>query len=305
MGYQVHLVKQFEYLCHCRARKRVAAVGSSMVSGHQRLRRCLLIQDKCADRDSASKSLRKRHDIRFHSVCVAGEPGTRAAHSALDLIQDQENVLLITQLSHCLEELRVRGVDPALALHSLHEDRTGLVGHSSPDALKVIEIGKLYTAHERAERLLIVAVSGDGQRTYRTAVEGMVHGDDLMVIGAIPHVCIFPGSLDRTLYRLCTRIGEKHLAHAGVPDDLHSSIPERFVIVEIGSVKQFVDLRLQRFVVCRIAVSERIDSDACAKIQILFAIRVIQADSFTMIKDHRKTVISMKDHLFGLVHDLL
>ena len=119
-----------------------------------------MIQDKCSYRDTAAQCFRAGHNIRLYTVSLAGKHASGTSHTALDLIEDQQNIVFITQFPHALKEFRFCRIDAALALHGFHDDRAGLVGNLCFYALEIIEICKFDSADQRFERILIVGITG-------------------------------------------------------------------------------------------------------------------------------------------------
>ena len=142
---------------------------------------------------------------------IAGKPFAAAPHSALDLVQDQQDVFLIAQFPDLCQELRLRGIDPALSLNCFKKNCAGPVIYDRKHALKVVEVGKLHAAHQRLERILVMRVSGYGQGSDGPSVEGLVHGYDLVIVRTVLQEGVLSGCLDRTLNRLRAGVGEKHL----------------------------------------------------------------------------------------------
>ena len=85
-----------------------------------------------------------------------------SSHTALNLIKNQYDVLLITECAHPFDEFRIRRINTAFALYRLHNNCTGLVGNLCFHAFKIIEICKFDSSDQWFEWILIVGITGYG-----------------------------------------------------------------------------------------------------------------------------------------------
>ena len=131
-------------------------------------------------------------------------------------------------------------------------------------------------------------------------MEGVIHGNDLMVGTAILQIRIFSGSLNGTFHCFRTGIGEKDTIHAGYFFDLTSRLDGRHVVIIIGGVDHLVDLCFQRIVVCLVLIAQGKYSDSRYEIQIFFPIGVIQMYAFALIQNDLIPVIGMQQVFFRL-----
>ena len=102
MLYDMLFLIAFKYSIDSRAGQRVSAVCRSVVSRNERMLCRLFIQHEGADRNAAAKCFCTRHDIRLYAVILPCEQLSCSSHAALDLIEDQQNVVLVTQIAHAL-----------------------------------------------------------------------------------------------------------------------------------------------------------------------------------------------------------
>ena len=287
--------EDIKYLADRRAYKRISTVSGSMIAWLQGCCRCFLIQNKSTYRNTAAKSFGTGHDIRLYAVCLPCEIMSCTSHTTLDLVQDQDDIFLITELTQAFQELFGSRVNTSLALYSLGDDGTGLVCNLSFYALKVIEIRKFYATHQRLKRLSVVCSTRHGKCTDAAAVERMVHGNDLMICMAISLVGIFLGSFQSTLDSLCTTVCEECFFHMTCLYKFGTCINDRLIVIQVGNVHQFVDLGFQCFVIARVMIPQCIYSDTCCKIQIFLSFGIIEVATLAFFKNYRKTVICMKN----------
>ena len=99
MGKDLVFFKNIKYLADCRAYERVSAIGGSMIAWLQGCCRCFLIQYKSTYRNTAAKSFGAGHDIRLYAVCLPCKIMSGTSHTALDLIQDQDDIFFIAEFA--------------------------------------------------------------------------------------------------------------------------------------------------------------------------------------------------------------
>ena len=87
---------------------------------------------------------------------------------------------LVTQPAEPGQKFRVGREHAAFALHGLNDHRAAAVGQQLLHAVKIIELREENAVHQRTERFLVMLISRKGQSTDGPAVEGLLHGDDLM-----------------------------------------------------------------------------------------------------------------------------
>ena len=147
-----------------------------------------------------------------------------------------------------------------------------------------------------------MCIACHGKSADATAVEGMIHGNDLMVCMAISFVGIFLGSLQSTLNGLCTTVCEEGLFHMACLYKFGTCLNDRLIVVQVGNMHQLVDLGFQCFVIARIMIAQGIYCDTCRKIQIFLSFGIIEVTTLAFFKNYRKTVICMKNTGFRFFH---
>ena len=180
-----------KYFADCSTYKRVSAISCTMVPWLQRSFGSFFVQYKCTYRHTTSKSLGTCHNIRLYTVCLPCKIITGSSHTTLDFIEDQHNILLITNLAQTFQKFLLCRIDTALTLNNLSNDRTGLICDLSLYAFQIIEICKLHTAHQRLEGLSVMSSSCYGKSSDTSSMEGMVHGNDFMICMSVTYICIF------------------------------------------------------------------------------------------------------------------
>ncbi len=83
-----------------------------------------------ADRHAGAESLGEGHDVGRHAELLVGEQRAAAAHTGLDLVEDQQQLVPIAERAQRLEVLRLRRDDAALALHRARPSRAIVRGVS-------------------------------------------------------------------------------------------------------------------------------------------------------------------------------
>ena len=182
-------------LAYSRTYKRISAISCTMVSRLQRSLCNLLTQHKCTNRNTASKRFCTGHNIRLYTVCLPCKIISGTSHSALDFIQNKENIFLITQCANALQKLSFRWINTAFSLYGLHNNCTCFICNLGFYPLKIIEISKFHTTHERLKRLTVMCISSDRKCSNRSAMERMIHGNDLMICMSVTFISILFRSL--------------------------------------------------------------------------------------------------------------
>ena len=155
----------------------------------------LLTQYKCTYRNTASKRFCTGHNIRLYTICLPCKIISRTSHSTLDFIQNKENIFLITQCANALQKLSFRWINTAFSLYGLHNNCTCFICNLGFYTLKIIEISKFHTTHERLKRLTVMCISSDRKCSNRSAMERMIHGNDLMICMSVTFISILFRSL--------------------------------------------------------------------------------------------------------------
>ena len=180
-----------KYFADCSTYKRVSTISCTMVTWLQRSFGSFLAQYKCTYRHTAAKGFGTCHNIRLYTVCLPCKIMSGSSHTALDFIEDQHNIFLITDLTQTFQEFFLRRINTALTLYNFSDDRAGLICDLSLYTLKIIEIRKLHTAHQRLKGLSVMSSSCYGKSSDTSSMEGMVHGNDLMICMSVTYICIF------------------------------------------------------------------------------------------------------------------
>ncbi len=153
---------------------------------------------------------------------LIGEPAAGAAHSGLDLVQDQEHSALVAQLPKSGEVIRRGDIDAPLALDGFDENRGRLIVQDRGDRAQVV-VGHVDEAgHHRLEADVILGLGRRRQRGIGPAVEAPLHGHDLEPPVL---VAISPRQLDGGLVGFGSAVAEKTLPPNDRFDNASASAP--------------------------------------------------------------------------------
>ena len=180
-----------KYFADCSTHKWVSTISCTMITWLQRSFGSFLIQYKRTYRHTTSKSLGTCHNIRLYTVCLPCKIMSGSSHTALDLIENQHNIFLITDLAQTFQKFFLCRINTALTLNNLSDDRAGLICNLSLYAFQIIKICKLHTAHQWLKGLSVMSSSCYGKCSDTSSMEGMVHGNDLMICMSVTYICIF------------------------------------------------------------------------------------------------------------------
>ena len=87
-----------------------------------------------------------------------------------------------------------------------------------------------------------MCISCYGQSTDTSSMEGMIHGNNLMICHAIPDISIFLCQFQCTFDRLRTAVGKEYPIHSGNLCNLLCRLDCRYIIIQIGSMDYFINL---------------------------------------------------------------
>ena len=273
-----------------------------MIPGSQRRLRRFFSQYESAYGNSASQRLCAGHDIRLHTVRLPCKISARTSHAALDLIEDQDNVFLITDFAESFKEAPFCRVDSSLALYGFCDNGAGFLCDLGFHTVQIVKISELHPADQRLEGFPVVFVSRNRKGSHASAVEGMIHGDDLIPLLFPLCISIFSGGFQGALNGLRTAVGKKRLAHAAGFHQFFSGLAHGLVVIQIRDVKEFVDLGFQRLIISRIMISQGVYGDSRREIQIFFSFRIVKPASLPVIQNHGKAVIGMENAFLRLLH---
>ncbi len=173
--------------------------------------------------------------------------------------------MAVAQLTQAAQVAVVGQVDPAFALHRLHQhggDVAGLVVRRGGFHRRQVVVGQVLEAfHQRLEAFLHLAVAGGGQGRQGTAVEAVLHHQNARRIAA-PVVAVQTRQLDRRLVGFGAGIGEEHLLHTAQRAQARGQFFLGRYPVQVGSVHQSRGLIRQGAGHRRVGVAQVAHGDA-------------------------------------------
>ena len=93
--------------------------------------------------------------------------------------------MLLAESLYTFQELLCSRVNTTLALNGLQNYRTGMLVELSLYAIQIVVIGEADAADQRKEGCLLFFIAGDGEGSHAPSVEGMVHGNDFVIIFSV------------------------------------------------------------------------------------------------------------------------
>ena len=127
----------------------------------------------------AAQALGHRDGVGPDPGVLEGEEAAGAAGAALHLVHHEEQVVLVAEPAQPAEELGGAGVDPAVALDRLDEDRGRVVVHQAGEARQVVQLAEGEARHERPEALLDLLLRRGAHPAEHPAVEAVLRADHL------------------------------------------------------------------------------------------------------------------------------
>ena len=215
-----------------------------MIPRRQRRGAHFFRHEKSAHGHAAAQALRRGHDVGLHTVFLPRVHISRPAHAALDLVQNQKRAPLVAESPHALQEILLSRQHAALPLNRLQQNRAGFLRHGRLHALQIIQIRKPDISDHGLKGLSVLGISRHGKGSHCSAVEGTVHGNDLMIRGSVLQIRVLSGRLDSPLDGLRPGIGEKNPVHAGKLLELFCRVYGRDIVIIVRGMDQLIDLRL-------------------------------------------------------------
>ena len=99
--------------------------------------------------------------------------------------------MLIAECTHPLKEFVGCRVDSALALYRLQNNSTGFLIYQSFYTVQLIKFCETDSREQRFKRFLVMFVAGYRESSEASAMERMIHGNDLMPCMTISGVRVF------------------------------------------------------------------------------------------------------------------
>ena len=232
----------------------------------------------------------------------------------LDLVEDQQCPVLVAQLARGLEVFGRRGVDAALALHDLEQQRADPVVESRVERVNVVqrdmvdELGR----HGR-EWLVLRRLSGRRQRRDGPTVERPERGDEP---GAPrPALLALPAAreLHRALVRLGAGVREEDLPPAEQVVQPFREQHLRLGVVEVRHVGQHAGLRADGLDDLRVRVPDAHHGDAGDEVEVFVAVGVPEPapgaagerHGLPPVHGHVEGAFSLADPIERLAHALI
>ena len=186
--------------------------------------------------------------------------------------------MAVAQLTQAAQIAVVGHVDPAFALHRLHQHRryvAGLVVVCGGFHRRQIVIGQVLEAfHQRLEAFLHLAVAGGGQGRQGAAMEAVLHHQNARCVAAAL-VAVQTRQLDRRLVGFGAGIGEEHLFHAAQRAQARGQVFLGRYPVQVRGVHQLRGLIRQGAGHRRMGVAQVAHGDAGHGVHKTVAVRVV------------------------------
>ena len=190
-------------------------------------------------------------------------------------------------------------MDTALALYRLYHNGNGIFRAGVFKSLKIIVrcVGKSVGHGAETNLASVSRLSGGGHGTKGSSMESHFCSYDMITVRTIFFDSVFSCHFDHGLICLCTGILEKDLIHSDGCADLFSkkSLGNGVRIVE--GMHQCLRLVYHRFYYLLIAASCGVYCDTCIKIQIFFALLIVDILVFCTFCQKIHSLIGL-DHIF-------
>ena len=261
-------------------------------------------------RESAGHSLGKGHHIRGHAagkiLTLKCKPLAGTTDAGLHLIDDEQRMVDVTQLTHELDVIGTQRLHAGLTLNEFQNHRryrplaivakTGL-GERLVQGDLVAGAHEFDVGHQRVVGLADVRLPSCGERTHRTAMEAVRHGKNTGGLTADGRQCagqgatIQLGQLQCRFITLGTRIAEVDLGTfrgTGQFDQLRGELDLRLGSEIIADVSHLGRLLRHGFHPLGMGIAQRIDGDASQEVKVFVAINVPNMRALTVIHNTQR-----------------
>jgi hypothetical protein len=225
---------------------------------------------------------------------LKGVEGSSTTESALNLIENERGLMLIGEGAAFAEKLGRTFQNSAFAENRLEHDGAGVGIDGSTKRVQVVARDEGHVFKERFEALAVFVLPGERHGTESSAVVGTLESNETRLSVAASFVAGKAGEFDRTLNGFGTAVGEKDAVEAGKLAEPLGELALIFVVVKVGKMNDAGRLLANCFYNARMGMAESVDAESSDKIEVLFALEVIQENAFATLKSDRIPVISWK-----------
>ncbi len=220
---------------------------------------------------------------------------TGPSHTGLDFIEDQQQVMTVSDVAQGGEIVRVGNDDSRFTLNGFNQDGRRVFTHRLFDRLGIVERDIFEPGGQGGESPLHLVLGGGGEGGQGAAMKPVVGGDDFITVALLAFMHGFAGKLDGRLIGFGTAVAEKHLfGEAGFGQCLGHLFLQGNA-VKIAGMDQLSHLFADGGHDLGVAMSKVVDADAREKIQIGLSLIVPQGDPFTTHECDGETGIAGDD----------
>src|SRR5688572_671274 len=232
-----------------------------------------LAQQHRAHRQATGERLGQRQQIGFHVERLIGEQLTRATQAALHLVEDQQHVLRVRELTQRAQIRRIQRAYTALTLHRLHDDCRGAFARDRlRRARQIARLDETYARHQWLERLLQRAPVRRRQRAEQPAMKRAAQRDDLVFRRAPFRTRPAPRELERAFVRFRAGVAEEDAIREGTRDELLRELGRWRGAEQVRRVDHAGRYRAsQRLRDAGIAVPEGVHANAAREVEVALA----------------------------------
>jgi hypothetical protein len=257
-----------------RAGDRVADVGAAVVSRLHRLGDRLAAEER-RDREAAAEALAEGQDVGHHGLVLEREHLARASDPGLDLVENQQRAVRVTQLAQPAQVAVGRNVHAAFSLDGLDDEGGGVRVDRALCGREIAERDHHLFRQQVAIGVAMLGLADHGERAQRPAVERALGGDELAPTGRAVR------ELQCAFDRLGARVDEE-----AARERLGGERAQRLGEIELRQRGLLAD----GFDQGRVAVPDRADAPARGEVHVLAAVHVDHARAAALDEGHRQPV---------------
>ena len=259
------------------------------------------------DWHTATKSLRHRDDIRLDTIVHVAHRLTGSAPSGLYLINQEQHIILIAELTKSCHKLVGCRMDTAFTLDWLDHDRDRILGTSILKCLQIIvwRIRKTICHRSEANLTAIARLTSCGHRTKCSTMEAHLCSYDMITVWSVMLNTIFSCHLDHGFVCLCTGVLIEDLIHTDGCTHLLSQQCLRNRVRIVECMHDIIDLIFDGCNNLRVSASGIIYRDTCIEIQIRSSIFIVHVHALGCLCQEIKTLVCIDHVLAYLILDVL
>ena len=239
---------------------------------------------ECTHGKPTANAFGHRHDVWRNARPFMGKKLARAPNAALHLIKNQQQAMLVAQLTQAPEALGWQHPHTSFALHGLHQNGRRFGRNRCLKRLVVAKGNLIKARRYRAKALQIFLLAAGSNRRQRAPMESAFKGDNAETLRLAVGIVIFPGRFYGAFKGLGTGVREKGHVCEG---QLCKAPSKLFTVrdrINIGGMPEFLGLFGQSLDQMGMGMPNRRHGNATAEIEVSLTINRVKPNAFSSLE---------------------